>query len=101
MNADGAIDVVVADTTGLLTLLINDVYSYRPPNQPTAIFPEDGTHTTEPQPLLRWQVPSDPNTDDSLQFRITLKGPDGVRTFTSWDTPDAFSPSSRSPAGTE
>ncbi|MDZ7369692.1 MAG: FG-GAP-like repeat-containing protein, partial [candidate division KSB1 bacterium] len=95
VNADGALDIVVADTTGLLTFLINDVLSYQPPSRPTAIAPADRAHTSEQQPLLRWQVPSDPNANDSLQFRITLQGPDGVRIFTSWETPDAFSPSAK------
>ncbi len=98
LNGDGALDIVVADTTGTVTVLFNGA-GFQPPQAPVLLEPADGAFTLEHRPTFRWQTPADPNADDSLYFRITLQLPNGIRVYDQRTSPSGFSTAGPVPQG--
>lgn len=92
-NGDGALDFIVADTTGALTLLLNNAEGYEPPETPVLLSPVDEKIVPADSLIFKWQVPSDPNVNDVLHFRITFTSEIGDSiAYDSFTNPELFSP---------
>lgn len=93
LNNDLALDIIVADTTGIITVLFNNIGGFDAPFAPALSEPADGAFTREHQPVFQWQNPVDVNAEDLLFFRITIQASDGVtRIYNSKDNPQWFTP---------
>jgi len=101
VNDDGALDIVVADTTGRITILYNNIDDYVAPEAPLPLRPANDSFISIQTPEFEWTVPSDANTQDSLHFRISFIFQDGTSTFyDSREQPHFFVPQPPLPQGT-
>ena len=99
-NGDGALDYVVADTTGMLTLLINNINDYQAPDAPVLVSPADGALIPADSLIFVWNVPEDQNSSDQLHFRITFTPESGEPLiYESFSNPELFSPMPPVPQG--
>ncbi|RPH90118.1 MAG: VCBS repeat-containing protein, partial [Calditrichaeota bacterium] len=93
LNSDHSLDIVVADTTGLITVLFNNIDGFQAPYAPNLLQPADLALSNNHYPVFQWLTPADINPQDSLHFRLTIQDADGKRhVFDSMSQPALFSP---------
>ncbi|MBN1560717.1 VCBS repeat-containing protein [candidate division KSB1 bacterium] len=99
LNGNGALDFLIGDTTGILTLVMNNVEGYSPPAAPVLLAPENNAVLATAVDF-EWLTPGDADLDDQLHFRLTITPHDGQAIiYESSANPELFSPTPPVPQG--
>jgi hypothetical protein len=93
INGDTGLDIIVADTSGLITVLYNNVANYSAPDPPELLRPANSSFIANSSPNFEWRVPQDANSQDPLHFRVRISSSDGADViYDSRFNVDMFSP---------